>query len=45
LTNNVTDACVDNNPHLEVLKTTVDGEVVSIDTVHEEDMGANVKRI
>lgn len=38
LTNNVTDTCVDNNPRLE--KTTVDGEVVSIDTVHEEDMGA-----
>ncbi|KEH21890.1 hypothetical protein MTR_7g023300 [Medicago truncatula] len=48
VTNNVTETCVDNNPHLEsakVLKTTVDGEVVStIDIMHQEDMSAQIMR-
>lgn len=43
---NVTETCVDNNHLLGFvdstkLKATVDGEVVSIDTLHPDDMGAN----
>jgi hypothetical protein len=43
---NATEACVDNNPLLGFvdstkLKATVDGEVVSIDTLHPDNIGAN----
>ncbi|KEH34355.1 DUF4283 domain protein [Medicago truncatula] len=43
VTNNVIETCVDNNHHLKsanVLKSTVDGKVVSIDVMPQEDICA-----